>query len=156
MHRWSGRLYVFAGALPAGLAVLTITPFSFSGPNQRIANTMLALLWLATTLAGYRAARRRRFAEHREWMIRRVALAFSIVANRLWVVVCLAMFVPEAPTADGSVTAAAIAQAVGVATWLSWVVNLLVAEWWLNRTRSRRQDSAVAPAGPVPAVRARA
>jgi hypothetical protein len=61
-------------------------------------------------------------------------------------VVCLAGFVPEALGADfdrtgltsGAVDPAAIAEAAGVSTWLSWVVNLLVAEWWLHRTRNRR------------------
>ncbi|MGH3788599.1 MAG: DUF2306 domain-containing protein [Pseudonocardiaceae bacterium] len=76
VHRWSGRLYVFAGALPAAVVVLTITPFSVWGANQQTGNTMLAVLWLATTLAGYRATRQRRFADHREWMIRSFALAF--------------------------------------------------------------------------------
>jgi uncharacterized membrane protein YozB (DUF420 family) len=80
-HRWSGRVYVFAGAIPGGLVVLTITGFGIWGANQRTANTLLAVLWLVTTVAGYRAARRRRFAEHREWMVRSTALAFSIVAT---------------------------------------------------------------------------
>src|SRR3712207_3069172 len=79
VHRGSGRIYVFAGALPASLAVLTITPFGPWGANQQTANTVLALLWLATTVAGWRAARGLRVAEHREWMVRSVALAFSIV-----------------------------------------------------------------------------
>ena len=56
----------------------------------------IRLLWVATTLAGYRAARQRRFADHREWMIRSFALAFSIVANRPWSIVCILVFAPEA------------------------------------------------------------
>lgn len=136
VHRWSGRLYVFAGVLPAGLAALTITPLGVWGANQRTANTILALLWLTTTVAGYRAARRRRYADHREWMIRSFALAFSIVANRPWSFLCILVFAPEAITADGDLAASpALAQAIGVSTWLSWVVNLLLAEWWLRRTR---------------------
>ncbi|GLW12367.1 hypothetical protein Misp01_74950 [Microtetraspora sp. NBRC 13810] len=45
---------------------------------------MLALLWLGSTAAGYRMARRRRFAEHRRWMLRSFALTFSIITNRIW------------------------------------------------------------------------
>ncbi|HEY0639589.1 MAG TPA: DUF2306 domain-containing protein [Pseudonocardiaceae bacterium] len=139
VHRWSGRAYVFAGAIPASLVVLTITPFGAWGANQRTANTLLALLWLGTTIAGYRAARRRSVAEHREWMIRSFALAFSIVANRLWGVACIVVFAPETLTADATATPdPVLAQAIGVSTWLSWVVNLLIAEWWLHRTRFRR------------------
>ena len=57
---------------------------------------MLGLLWLVTGLAGYRAARQRRFADHRRWMLRSVALTWSIVANRGWLVICLRLFAPGA------------------------------------------------------------
>ncbi|MGD9529457.1 DUF2306 domain-containing protein [Pseudonocardia sp.] len=137
VHRRSGRVYA-ASAILASLSVLTITMYGVWGANQRVANTMLALLWLITTVAGVRAARRRRFAEHREWMVRSAALAFSIVANRIWVVLCIAVFAPEVFGTDpGPAAAPELAQAVGASAWLSWVVNLLVAEWWLHRTRHR-------------------
>jgi uncharacterized membrane protein YozB (DUF420 family) len=132
VHRWSGRAYVFACVF-GGLAVLTIAPLSYWGPNQRTANTMLALLWILTTVVGFRLARKRRFADHREWMIRSFALCFSIVTNRLWTILVLIVFAPDAGDE------AAMAQAIGVGTWMSWVVNLLIAEWWLQRTRSRRR-----------------
>ncbi|WP_308258041.1 DUF2306 domain-containing protein [Pseudonocardia lacus] len=135
VHRWSGRVYVFGGVLPGGLVVLAVSPFSVSGGAvSHVANTMLALLWLFTTVAGYRAARRRRYAEHREWMVRSVALAFSIVASRLWSVACIAVFAPEV-FGEGAIDPVTLAAAVGIAAWLSWVVNLLLAEYWLHRTR---------------------
>ena len=137
VHRWSGRAYLGLGVLPGGVAVLAVAPFSMSGgPTAHVANTLLGLLWLATAVAGYRAARARRFAEHREWMIRSVALTFSIVANRAWSSLCIAAFAPGVLT-GAPIDEAALAQAIGVSTWLSWVVNLLVAEYWLHRTRHR-------------------
>lgn len=103
---------------------------------------MLALLWLLMTAAGVLAARRRRFAEHREWMVRSAALGFSIVANRFWVVACIIVLAPDSVADAGGtlVPSPELAQAIGVSTWLSWVVNLLVAEWWLHRTRHRPRD----------------
>lgn len=60
------------------------------------------------------------------------------------------MFAPEAFGADGTLAASPeVAQAIGASTWLSWVVNLLVAEWWLHRARHRRPTPA--PADPRPA-----
>jgi hypothetical protein len=142
VHRWSGRAYVFLGALPCGLVVLAVTPFTVSGGGAmaHVGNTMVALLWLGTTVAGYRAARARRYAEHREWMVRSIALAYSIVASRLWTIVCLVAFAPSV-FRGGPVDPTELAQAVGTAIWLSWVVNLLVVEYWLHRTRSRRPVS---------------
>lgn len=141
VHRWSGRAYLGLGVLPAGVAVLGVAPFGVSGGlTGQTANTMLAILWLTTAVAGYRTVRARRFAEHREWMIRSVALTFSIVANRVWSFACIAVFVPEA-MGDGPFDPAELTQAVGVSMWLSWVVNLLLAEYWLHRTRTRRRPA---------------
>jgi hypothetical protein len=137
VHRWSGRVYVFGAVLPATVAALGVAPFSSSGgASAHLANTLLALLWFGTTVAGYRAARARRYADHREWMVRSIVLAFSIIANRLWTVVCMLVFAPSA-FGEGPVVLADLHQAVGAAAWLSWVLNLLLAELWLQRTRRR-------------------
>jgi hypothetical protein len=133
IHRWSGRIYV-AAALTASICVMIISPMGLHGANQRVANTMLALLWFGTTLAGFRAIRQRRFADHRQWMLRSVALAFSIVAFRVWMFIAFAVFVPGIYT-GAEVDAAALNQAIGVTSWVSWVINLLIVEWWLHRRR---------------------
>jgi uncharacterized membrane protein len=133
IHRWSGRVYVTA-ALSASICVMIISPMGLHGANQRVANTMLALLWFATTLAGFRAIRQRRFADHRQWMLRSVALAFSIVAFRFWMPVAFAVFVPGIYT-GAEVDPAALDQAIGLTSWMSWIVNLLIIEWWLHRRR---------------------
>ncbi len=131
VHRLGGRIYV-AAALTASICVMIISPMGLHGANQRVANTMLALLWFGTTLAGFRAIRQRRFADHRRWMLRSVALAFSIVAFRFWMLVIFAVFVPETFTGE-EVDPAALDQAIGLTSWVSWVVNLLIVEWWLHR-----------------------
>jgi uncharacterized membrane protein len=131
IHRLSGRVYVGA-ALSASICAMIISPMGLHGANQRVSNTMLALLWFGTTLAGFRAIRQRRFADHRRWMLRSVALVFSIVAFRVWMFVIFAVFVPETFT-GGEVDPAALDQAIGLSSWVSWVVNLLIVEWWLHR-----------------------
>ena len=130
VHRVSGRVYLFGGVFPAGVAVLGVAPVSSTGPASAVGNSMLAVLWLATAVAGYRAARQRRFADHRAWMIRSVALTFSIVVNRAWIGVYLLLFSAFVPLDVAAIMAAATAS-----VWTSWVVNLLVAEWWLLRSR---------------------
>jgi hypothetical protein len=137
VHRWSGRVYVFLGVLPASVAALGVAPFSATGGAvAHVGNTLLDVLWFGTTVAGYRAARAHRYPEHREWMVRSTALAFSIVVNRVWTVVCLLVFAPSA-FGDGPVVEADLNQAVGLAAWSSWVVNLVLAELWLQHTRRR-------------------
>ncbi len=146
-HRWMGRAYFFAGVFPAGVAVLAIAPLSSTGLVSQFGNTMLALLWLPISIAGYRMARQRRFTEHRRWMIRSFALTSSIVANRIWGAVMLIVFSPASlqSSAPGGMLAADDFRgmaAVGLSTWLSWIVNLLIAEWWLERTDFTQRNRA--------------
>ena len=92
---------------------------------------VLAVLWLATSVAGYCAARSRRFGDHRRWMLRSVALTFSIVLNRFWIVVYVLLLMPVLGHDETALTLAA----AGASVWTSWVVNLLVVEWWILRPR---------------------
>lgn len=138
VHRWSGRVYV-ATALVTGVAALVVAQFPSAGLGQQTANTLLGVLFLACTLLGFRAVRQRRFADHREWMVRSTALAFSIVANRFWIPVLLAVFVPESLTDPNmGVDDPAVKDVAITSAWVSWVGNLLFAEWWLHRTPRKR------------------
>ena len=130
-HRWTGRTYV-AALIPAAICAITIAPMTGRGLNAAVANATLGVLWLLCTVQGFRAARARRFDEHREWMLRSFALSFSIVANRAWLVICLVAFVPGLLT-GAEVDEALLQQAIGVSSWASWVANLLIVEWWLHR-----------------------
>jgi hypothetical protein len=131
VHRWTGRTYV-AALVPASVCVIILSPLAGRGQNAAAANTTLGVLWLLVTVRGFLTACGGRFDEHREWMLRGFALSFSIVANRVWTAICLAAFAPAVFT-DGPVDEATINQAVGVASWASLVVNLLIVEWWLHR-----------------------
>jgi hypothetical protein len=85
----------------------------------------------------------RRFAEHREWMLRSVALSFVIVANRVWVPLCVVVLAPGSIPGRSVPDPAAFAQAAGVAAWLGLVVNVLFVEWWLHHTRFRKPSGRV-------------
>jgi uncharacterized membrane protein len=138
VHRWSGRVYV-AAAIPTAVAALVVAQFPSAGVGQQVANTLMGTLLLTFTLLGYRAVRQRRFGDHREWMIRSTALAFSIVTNRFWAAFLIAVYVPGALTdpsiqfGSPEIEGAAIASA-----WMSFVANLLFAEWWIHRTPKKR------------------
>jgi hypothetical protein len=101
---------------------------------------MLATLWLITTLTGWRMARRRRFAEHRRWMIRSFALTLSIMLNRVLGVALLLILSPQLNSTfhgDEELLTQTIA---GIGTWLGWTLSLLTAEWWNGDSGRRRPD----------------
>lgn len=84
----------------------------------------LAILWLATSILAVNSARRRRFAEHREWMLRNYALTFAAVTVRL-------IAFPILILTRNPVLAITL-------TFWSWVLNLAAVEWWI-RTSSKRK-----------------
>lgn len=140
VHRWSGRVYVLAGIPLVGIPALLISPFSGSGASTQISNTIWAVLWLGFTVLGYMMARRRRFADHREWMLRSFALIYGIAFNRVIIFLLMPIAVlqasPEALAGDPRELGMAIAPA---SSFLSWLVPLLFVEWWIKYRRPRRR-----------------
>ena len=137
VHRRIGLVYVFGGVLPGGLLGLILgaqTPF---GPVLRASNVLLALVWLTVTLAGYRAARQYRTAEHRRWMTRSVVLTLSIISNRVWAVVWVITLSPQLATTFGGSEVLMIQTIAGLSGWLGWVLPLVLTEWWLDARRPR-------------------
>jgi hypothetical protein len=146
VHRWAGRLYLFGGVFPAGVLVLGVAPVSSTGFTSAVGNTTLAVLWLGTAAAGYRAARQRRFADHRTWMVRNFALTLSIVFNRVWLILFVILIdVPSVAGLFGGDETTRIQTAASASVWLSWVANLLFAEWYVLR---RKPAPAREPAPP--------
>ncbi|MYW90669.1 DUF2306 domain-containing protein [Amycolatopsis rubida] len=124
VHRFLGRVYVFAGVIPAALLSFGIMPVSLFPPG----NLVTGVMWLAATTVAYVHVRKRRFAQHRRWMIYSVALTYSIVWGRL-VLTTLPLVPGYSPS--WAITAGQ------TATWIGFTLNLLLAQWWLERTARR-------------------
>ncbi|MDJ0789703.1 MAG: DUF2306 domain-containing protein [Myxococcota bacterium] len=126
-HRVAGRVAVVAG-VGAGITALVIAAwFPFGGTPELVITGPFALLFGYALARGLWLARRRRFAEHREWMIRAMAVGTSISTMRL-------IFVPALISFGGQEE---------VARWLSlvcfgiaFVIHSTVAELWIRSTRS--------------------
>jgi uncharacterized membrane protein len=124
LHRALGTVYVVS-AMIVGLAGLYMSIYTFGGPVTHLGFGTLAVLLLWTTTRAYLAARERTCpegardppavdaAELRPHLRRRHA------AHRL----------PLLIMAFGEFT-----PAYQVVAWLSWVPNLLWAEWYVRRT----------------------
>lgn len=119
LHRWLGRIYV-AAVMLGGVSGLGLAVNAVGGPVASLGFGLLSVLWMAFTLQGFRMARGRRFVEHRRWMIRSFALTFAAVTLRLYLAGFFAAGIEYAPASI-------------VLGWISWVPNLLVAQWWLTR-----------------------
>jgi uncharacterized membrane protein len=123
LHRTLGKLYV-ASCLFAGTAGVYMAFYAFGGWPARMGFGTLAMLLLIITSRAYAAARRVDIATHRAWMLRSYALIFAAVTLRLELPLLIAAF--------GDFLAA-----YRTVAWLSWVPNLLWAEWYVRRSRQR-------------------
>ncbi|MFD5244559.1 DUF2306 domain-containing protein [Amycolatopsis sp. NPDC058340] len=141
VHRKIGRVYVFAGVLPAGLLALTVGALSPFGPATRVANTVAGVLWLGCTFAGWRAARQRRFADHRRWMIRSFALTMSIILSRLIGPVAVIVLRPGLETTFGGSELALTQSVAAITAWLSTTLVLLATQWYLDRRPARKKPA---------------
>ncbi|WP_020670831.1 DUF2306 domain-containing protein [Amycolatopsis nigrescens] len=125
-HRVSGRIYLFAGALPCAVLALAMFPVSY-GPGS-VAVLMSAVLWSVTAVLGWKTARQRRYAEHRRWMLYSFAIMWGLA---FWGFVIGYALKYLSPVEIDNATV------VEAARWVGWVGNLLVVHWWLERRAGR-------------------
>jgi uncharacterized membrane protein len=133
LHRVIGRVYLFAGVLPGSVSGLYVAVMSTYGPTSQFGFGLLSVLWFTSAVAGYRAVRAGRYAEHREWMVRQFALTLAAVSLRLLIPALLLLYSPQLGTVYGGDEEAFYREVYQVVPWLCWVPNLIVAEWYLRR-----------------------
>lgn len=123
IHRWLGRTYLFVGVLLGGLSGLYMAQLAFGGVVAKIGFTGSAIAWLFTGFMAYQTIRARDIDAHRRWMVRNFSLTFSAVTLRIY----LGIFMAAGMRFD---------EFYPVLAWISWVPNIIVAEWLFNRRSS--------------------
>ncbi len=129
LHRLSGRIYLLCGVIAglSGLYLGAVHPFSgWQGPgiNEAIATIFFALFTLLCLYKAFAAVRQRRFAAHREWVIRSFAAMLGIATERILLGLMLTL------------TDLDIAVLFGLTFWMAAAINLPAAEYWLYLTRT--------------------
>ncbi|MEU7913034.1 DUF2306 domain-containing protein [Microbispora bryophytorum] len=133
IHRTLGRVYLLAGVLPSAVATIPVALWSDRLMTQ-VGLTTAAVLWLITGGLAYRAARRRDFDSHRNWMMRNYALTFLAVTARVLVPLLLLVQLPFRGADPGSMGELATSL-IPIGQTLGWVVNLVVVETVIRRRR---------------------
>jgi uncharacterized membrane protein len=135
-HRWTGRAYFFLGVFPSSVLAIPVLLMAPFGVSNQASSLVLDALWMITGVAGYRAARQRRFADHRKWMIRNYAMAFASIASRFWAPIAYLSMLPElkGPAYHGDTNGiGAIHDVASASAWLGLVVTLVVVEGYIQR-----------------------
>jgi uncharacterized membrane protein len=144
LHRTIGRVYLFAGVLPAAVAAVPVAILSGRAITQ-VGLIVPAVLWLVTGALAYRAARRHDYGQHRIWMMRNYALTFLAVTSRILVPLMLIVQIPFA--AGGAATIGEKAPTmIPIGQALGWIVNLIIVEFLIRRRAGPRPPVAREPA----------
>jgi hypothetical protein len=126
-HRFLGRTYVisvFISGLLALVVILYIENFSKS-----LAFLTLTIVWLVTSWNGYRSAVKRRFNEHRIWMIRSFGVTLVAVSARLLVpLLLLSYYILNGFTVPGG-SVRMVEEVLNVNIWVGLLLNFIIVEW---------------------------
>jgi uncharacterized membrane protein len=124
LHRWSGRVFLAAGAFVGVSAIVMPLRFPLIAGEAELAIILPFAVFLLFALAqAYLYIRRRQIAAHREWMIRAFAIGLGIAAIR---------------PADGLLTYFThldLHDHFAIAMWTSLCGAAFVAEMWIRYTR---------------------
>jgi uncharacterized membrane protein len=127
VHRRIGRVVLASGLITGVTALAMTTQMAIGGATERAATTLFGVLFLIALVRAFVCIRRRQVALHREWMIRAFSLGLAVATVRPIV---------GAFFATRSVTHLAPAEFFGIAFWLGFTIHLIVAEAWINYTRT--------------------
>jgi uncharacterized membrane protein len=128
LHRMIGYVYVIDVICIAGPSGLIMACYANGTIVSKTSFVLLSVLWIGFTSVAIIKALKKKFIEHEKWMIRSYALTLSAISLRL-----MAFMIPKFIHLTAHAEYALIA-------WLSWTINLLVAEWIIYRRKSNFQE----------------
>ena len=115
-HRTLGKIYVTAILAIGAPTGFYMALFANGGSWAATGFAVMSAVWFYTTWMAFSLARDRKFTEHSQWMIRSYALTFSAVTLRLFVPVSSLVF--QLPPD----------RIVVLSAWVSWTLNIILAE----------------------------
>ncbi|WP_257453624.1 DUF2306 domain-containing protein [Archangium lipolyticum] len=137
VHRWVGRAFIllsFSAAISGGTMAYT---HGMAGTVELVPSIVFGALMILFTIRAYLSARRREFAQHREWMIRSFSIGLGVATIRIFYAVGIVA------------TSLTPTQLIGVTFWSGWLVTMAAGEWWIHQTRPARQpDVEAQPVSP--------
>lgn len=131
LHRTFGKVYV-AGILffsaPGGLIM---SLFINRGPWVLASFVVQCTLWFTFTLLAYNLIQEGNVQAHRQWMLRSFSLTLAAITLRVYVFL--------------SSWSVDLGQPIAYATiaWLSWVLNLIMCEWYIRASPKRMVSAEV-------------
>jgi hypothetical protein len=121
LHRWSGYVYCTVVLLFSGPSGLVMGFYANGGLPACISFVLMASLWLFFTGRALTLARKGAYVAHAQFMARSFALSLSAITLRAYSLLIGLFNIDIRPAA-----------AYILIAWLSWTVNILIAEIWIK------------------------
>lgn len=122
LHRMIGSTFIALAMILSSTALVIGLRQPFAGRPETAMTAVLVGTFLLMLLTALAQARKRRFASHREWMIRAYGFSLQVVIQRLYFPPMVLLGVPGPEAFMGS-------------TILAALTAVTAAEWWLRATR---------------------
>jgi uncharacterized membrane protein len=126
LHRWTGRVFVGAGLIIGGTALVMSPQMAIGGATETASTMFFAIVFLLALMKGFLSIRQGKVALHREWMIRAFAIGLAVATVRPIV----GMFF-----ATRGITKLTPHDFFGLAFWLGFTIHVIAAEIWIRRWR---------------------
>ncbi len=120
IHKLIGKVYISAVLFIAAPTGLYMAFYANGGIYSSIGFVLMSLLWFYTTWMALVTIRKGRVGEHIKWIVRSYAMTFAAVTLRLWVPFLSLVISMEQ------------LNVIIITAWISWLFNLLVAEFILK------------------------
>jgi len=121
VHRMLGKLYVILVLFVSAPSGLVMAFYANGAWLAKTSFAIISVLWWLFTLKAYISIRRHDIDSHTAFMTRSYALTLSALTLRLYVLIFPYFFILHAK------------EMYTLVAWLSWVPNLLVAEWIVRK-----------------------
>ncbi|WP_431134511.1 DUF2306 domain-containing protein [Psychroserpens mesophilus] len=115
LHRNIGKVYIIS-VLLSGFSGLYIAYFATGGIVSTLGFSLLALIWIYTTIRAFLEIKNRSISKHQKFMIYSYAACFAAVTLRIWLPILTTIFQD-------------FMTAYRIVSWLCWIPNMVVAAY---------------------------
>jgi uncharacterized membrane protein len=123
VHRLLGKIYVLLVLCVSAPSGLVMAIYANGGLLSKTSFAIISMLWWWFTFKAYTAIKQRNIDTHITYMTRSYALTLSAITLRLYVLILPSLFLLHAR------------EMYTLVAWLSWIPNLLVAEWIVRKKK---------------------
>jgi uncharacterized membrane protein len=127
-HRWSGRIFLVSAAVIGVTGLTMASRPTIGGLDEKAAIFIFGTFFLVAFAKALWHAMHREFAQHREWMIRGFGVGLAIAGIRPIMGAFFAAAVIQHHTPQPQ-------HFFGMAFWIGFLLETIVAEWWIRYTR---------------------